>query len=176
MDTATAHTETSIRPKVTVAVLGLVAAATLGCTAPGRPTIPPTTGSATTTSQHEALVAWYNTAQSSVQDLGDAWVKVSEAAKHNNIAAVGVFCQQAHEADDELQQHMPSPDPELTAALQKAMSDYDAGTRLCTSAVESDNLDDLDQATNLLAEANKEMNTAVEILHRGLFGPRGPTE
>jgi hypothetical protein len=160
----------SIRQKIVVAVIGLGTAATVGCT-PGRlPTMPSTTVAPTTTSQHEALVASYNTAQVPVQDLGDVWVKVSEAAKHHNITAMGIFCQQAHDANDELQQHMPSPDPELTAALQTAISDYDAGTHLCTAAVENDNLDYLDQGSHVLADANKDMNTAVEILRRDLFG------
>lgn len=36
---------------------------------------------------------------------------------------MGIACQEENDAVEQFQQHMPSPDPELTAQLQKALSD-----------------------------------------------------
>jgi hypothetical protein len=63
---------------------------------------------------------------------------------------------------------MPSPDPDLTAQLQKALSDYSAAAAICTTAVENRNLDDFGQGATFLHEANTYMDNAVTILDADL--------
>jgi hypothetical protein len=121
-----------------------------------------------TTSQRDALVAWHETTQAPIQELSDAMDQISTAAKADNLSAMGIACQRAHDATDQVQQHMPSPDPELTAALQKAISDYNGATRICTTAVENRNLDDFQQGADLINEGNNYVDTAVSILRRDL--------
>jgi hypothetical protein len=81
---------------------------------------------------------------------------------------MGIACQEEHDAVEQFQQHMPSPDPDLTAQLQKALSDYAAAAAICTTAVENRNLDDFAQGATLLGEANTYMDNAVKILDTDL--------
>jgi hypothetical protein len=83
---------------------------------------------------------------------------------------MGISCQEEHDAVEQFQQHMPSPDPELTAQLQKALSDYGEAAAICTTAVENRNLDDFAQGATLLGEANTYMDNAVKILDSDLGG------
>ena len=53
---------------------------------------------------------------------------------------MGIACQAQHDAVEQVQQRMPSPDPDLTAQLQKALSDYSSAATICTTAVENGNL------------------------------------
>jgi hypothetical protein len=63
---------------------------------------------------------------------------------------------------------MPSPDPELNAPLQKALSDYNAAASICTTAVENRNIDDFQQGATLMREGNTYMGNALKVLERDL--------
>jgi hypothetical protein len=129
-------------------------------------TAEPTT--TTTTPLRDAISAWQGETLAPMQELGDAMDKISNASKAGDLTTMGITCQHAHDATEQLQQHMPSPDPDLTAALQKAISDYNSATQICTTAVENNNLADFAQGGDLLGEANNYMDTAVSILRRDL--------
>lgn len=131
-------------------------------------TAQPTT---TTTSPRDALVAWHTETQAPVQELADAMDKIANASKVGDLTTMGIACQHAHDATEQLQQHMPSPDPDLTADLQKAISDYNCATQICTTAVENNNLNDFAQGSDILTEANNYLDTAANILHRDLGQP-----
>jgi hypothetical protein len=80
----------------------------------------------------------------------------------------GIACQEENDAVEQFQQRMPSPDPEVTAQLQKALSDYAAAATICTTAVENRNFDDFKQAATLVEEANTYMDDALGSLQRDL--------
>jgi hypothetical protein len=130
-------------------------------------TAEPTT-TTTTPPLRDAVSAWQQETLAPMQELGDAMDKISNASKAGDLTTMGITCQHAHDATEQLQQHMPSPDPDLTAALQKAISDYNSATQICTTAVENNNLTDFAQGSDLLGEANNYMDTAVSILRRDL--------
>ena len=94
--------------------------------------------------------------------------KVSKAAGAYDLTSMGIACQEAHDAVEQFQQRMPSPDPELTAQLQKALSDYDAAAAICTTAVENRNIDDFAQGGTLISEANTYMDNAIKVLDADL--------
>jgi hypothetical protein len=131
-------------------------------TATATPTTTPTT------SKLDALRAWHEATLVPAQELRDATAKISTAAAAYDLTSMGIACQEAHDAVESFQQHMPSPDPELTAQLQKALSDYGAGATICTTAVENRNLDDFAQGGTLIREANTYMDNAVKILDTDL--------
>jgi hypothetical protein len=131
-------------------------------------TAEPTTTTATTTPLRDAVSAWQRETLAPMQELGDAMDKISNASKVGDLTTMGITCQHAHDATEQLQQHMPSPDSDLTAALQKAISDYNSATQICTTAVENNNLTDFAQGSDILSEANNYMDAAVSILRRDL--------
>ena len=131
-------------------------------TATAAPTTTPTT------SQQDAIRAWHNATLVPAQEVRDAADKISKAAGAYDLTSMGIACQEEHDAVEQFQQHMPSPDPDLTAQLQKALSDYGAAAAICTTAVENRNLDDFAQGATLLGEANTYMNNAVKILDTDL--------
>jgi hypothetical protein len=134
-------------------------------------TAEPSTTTTSTTSRQDAVAAWHQETLAPMQEIDDAMGKISNAAKLGDLTTMGIACQHAHDATEQLQQHMPSPDPDLTAALQQAISDYNSATQICTTAVENNNLNDFAQGSDILSEANKYMDTAVSILRRDLGQP-----
>ena len=117
-----------------------------------------------TTSQQDAVRAWHNAALVPLQEIRDASDKIVKAAEAFDLTSMGIACQEQHDAVEQVQQHMPSPDPDLTAQLQKALGDYSAATTICTTAVENRNFDDFAQGATLLHEANTYMDNAAQIL------------
>ena len=152
----------------------LVLAPALAACGPGIPNPFPKTKTVTatatpttsTTSQQDAIEAWWETTRVAAQELGDAMDKMGTAADREDPTTLGITCQEAHDAVEKFREHQPSPDPQLTAQLEKALSDYDAAARICTTAMENGNLDDLKQAGALICEGNTYMNNAVDILRR----------
>ena len=124
-------------------------------------TAEPTNTTTTTPPLRDVISAWQRQTQAPMQELGDAMDKISNASKVGDLTTMGITCQHAHDATEQLQQHMPSPESDLTAALQKAMSDYNSATQICTTAVENNDLTDFAQGSDLLSEANNYMDTAV---------------
>jgi hypothetical protein len=57
--------------------------------------------------------------------------KTSAAADAGDLTTMGIACQEARDAVADFQQHLPSPDPELNAPLQKALSNYNAAASIC---------------------------------------------
>ncbi|MGB7868320.1 MAG: hypothetical protein WBM01_08595 [Mycobacterium sp.] len=98
-----------------------------------------------TTSKQDAIRAWHNAALVPAQELRDAADKISKAGEAFDLTSMGIACQEERGAVEQFQQHMPSPDPDLTAQLQKALSDYGTAAAICTTAVENRNLDDFAQ-------------------------------
>jgi hypothetical protein len=124
-----------------------------------------------TTSQQDAMRTWHNAALVPLQEIRDAANEIVKAAEAFDLTSMGIACQKQHDAVEQAQQHMPSPDPDLTAQLQKALSDYSAATTICTTAVANRNLDDFAQGATLIDEANTYMDNAVKVLDADLGEP-----
>jgi hypothetical protein len=86
-----------------------------------------------TVSQQDAVRAWHNAVLVPLQEMRDAADEIVNAAQDFNLASMGIHCQEQKDAVEQVQQHMPSPDPDLTAQLQKALSDYSAAGAICTT-------------------------------------------
>ncbi len=124
------------------AVMAVLLVSAGACAAPDRPAGPPTTSVATahpTTSRSPAtgsLAAAIRQWEASTGDLfkrsGRALQQVSEASDAGDEAAVRSGCVQLHDANAvELQRLLPTPDPELTAELQRMIDDMNVATHAC---------------------------------------------
>ncbi len=63
---------------------------------------------------------------------------------------------------------MPTPDPQLTTALQAALSDYDTGTHFCVAGTQDYDVNELEHTLTFLQSANNYMEQATAILDRDL--------
>jgi len=133
-------------------------------------TVTATAGPTTTptTSQLHALRAWRDATLVPAQEVRDAAGQIVKAGETFDLTSMGIACQEEKDAVEQFQQHMPSPDSEVNAPLQKALSDYSAAATICTTAVENSNFDDFKQAATLVDEANTYMDNALKILQADL--------
>ena len=111
---------------------------------------------------------WYSGTKPHFEGMVDAGNALAQANENQHLVAVNSSCRQLHDAAANMQQRMPAPDPELTRALQAAISDYDAGTHFCMAGTQSLDPDELKQSVTFLKSANSRMNAAVAIVHRDL--------
>lgn len=106
------------------------------------------------------------------KDHLDAIVHASDAmksaVKNANISGLGAACQNFHDGVQGLQGHMPTPDEQLTTALQAALSDYDAGTHFCIASTQDHDVKELKHSLTFLDSANNYMEQATAILDRDL--------
>jgi hypothetical protein len=154
----------------TLAATAVALVPAIGACGPIRPPWPTKTVTATTptTSQQDAIRGWWKTTQVPAQELRDAFGDIAAALDRDDPTRVAVNCQKQDGAVEQFQQKLPSPDPALTAQLQKALEDYDAAAQICTTAIINHNYDDLEQAGMLIREGNTYMDNAIDILHRDL--------
>jgi hypothetical protein len=68
------------------------------------------------------LRTWLTRAEPSIDALVDARHEIASAAANHDITGTSAACRTADGAVANLQHNLPSPDPALTAALQKAIS------------------------------------------------------
>ena len=117
--------------KQVVAAIAIGLAA-VGCSALNRstPTPPP---------MSVQVHTWYSNTKPRFEEMVDAG---NALAQNEDLAAVNSSCRQLHDAAAHMQERMPTPDPELTQALQAAISDYDAGTHFCMAGTQSLDPDD----------------------------------
>jgi hypothetical protein len=127
-------------------------------TATAAPTTTPTP------SKQDAVRAWHNAVLVPLQEMRDAADKIVGAGEVFDLTTMGIACQEQRDAVEQVQQHMPSPDPDLTTPLQKALSDYSAANAICTTAIENHNLDDFGQGATFLHEGNTYWDNAAKIL------------
>lgn len=131
-----------------IRILGALAVlAAAGCAAPPAPA--PTTGTATTpptattsTSAQAPLGAaireWEAVAGNHFKESAQALEEVADSAGAEDEAAVRAACRRLHDTNSGgLQGHLPTPDPELTAELQKMIDDMNTATHACLRFTET---------------------------------------
>jgi hypothetical protein len=153
-----------MREAIVGAALILVAA---GCS-PQTHTSGSTT--ATTTSHAQAVRAWVELTKTPMQDLGIAMGKASLAIGTRDYTGLGAACRQAHDAANALQGHMPSPDKELTDALQASLSDFDTASHFCVAAVEDNDANEARHTDELMNSSDRHLMTTTAIRDRIVNG------
>ena len=83
-------------------------------------------------SMSTAIRAWEERTGDLFKRSGRALQKVSEASDAGDEAAVRSGCTELHDANAvQLQRLLPTPDPELTAELQRMIDDMNVATHAC---------------------------------------------
>lgn len=128
-------------------------------------------GTTTTTSSHpQAVREWIELTKDHMQDLGIAMGKATVAVGAHDYAALGAACHEGHDAASFLQGHIPSPDKELTTALQASLDDFDAASHFCVAAVEDSDANEARHAGEFMNSAEGHLTTATAIRDRILNG------
>ena len=123
----------------------------------------------TTTSLATALRQWESAAGEHFAESGKALQQVTEASAANDEAALRSGCQQLHDANTVgLQRDLPTPDPRLTAELQRMLDDINTATHACVRFVLA--REEVDAATyrDYLARAVEHLHRAKGILDADL--------
>jgi len=154
-----------MKKAIVVAALGLVAA---GCTSE---THTSSSTSSTTKMPHaQAVREWVETTMDYQQDLANAVVSAGLAAGRLDYAALHAACHRAHDAADELQRHMPTPDKELTDTLQASLNDFDTASHFCVAAVEDNDANEARHTGEFMRSADEHLKIAAGIRDRLVKG------
>ncbi|WP_156737860.1 hypothetical protein [Mycobacterium scrofulaceum] len=128
-------------------------------------------GPTTTTPRAQAVRGWVEQTKDHMQDLGIAMGKATFAIGEHDYVALGAACHEGHEAASFLQGHLPSPDKELTDALQASLDDFDAASHFCVAAVEDKDANEARHAGEFMNSAEGHLTTATGIRDRIVNGP-----
>jgi hypothetical protein len=128
-------------------------------------TTPTTTPAPPTTFSHRSAVQdWAAKYSPIIRALGMALSERRDAVSSGDISRARVACQHLHDADVALQDDLPTPDAELTNALQSAVDDYGRSANFCIRGTTNLSMSDLDQASSFVDQATVQMQTAAVIL------------
>ena len=125
---------------------------------------------ATATSRAQAVRTWVDLTGDHMRDMGIAMGKATVAIGSHDYAGLATACRQAHDAANFLQGHMPSPDKELTDALQASLSDFDTASHFCTAAVEDNDENEARHADEFISPSEGHLTTATAIRDRIVNG------
>jgi hypothetical protein len=160
----------------TVAGLGLLVVAFIGMArhpADNRESSPALATSSTTTTSTTALAAamreWQSRAGDHFKETAKALDQVSQGSEHDDDDAVRTGCQRLHDTNAiGLQADLPTPDPALTAELQRMIDDVNIAAHACLRFSGSRNQDDAATYQTYLARAVDHLTTAKQILNEDL--------
>lgn len=164
----------------------LLAASLCGCSAgapvTGRSTLgSPPEGSTSTTSRPAppkpppslaaAMREWEAIAGDHFKKSATALGRVSDAAAAGDDSAVRGACEDLHDTNAiGLQGHLPTPDPALTAELQRMIDDVNIATHACLRFADGHRPTDADTYQEYLARAVEHLHRAKGILAADLRG------
>jgi hypothetical protein len=160
----------------TLAGLGLLVVAFIGMArhpANNRESSPATATSSTTTASTSALAVamreWEARAGDHFKESAQALEQVSEGADRGDDAAVRAGCQRLHDTNAVgLQADLPTPDPALTAELQRMIDDVNTAAHACLRFSDTRREDDASTYQTYLARAIDHLTTAKQILNEDL--------
>jgi len=121
------------------------------------------------------LRAWFAPAEAAIKALITRRDEISSAAARNDLAGTGAACQSADAAVASLRQYLPSPDWELSTALQAAIDSYHVGMGYCIKGAQTQDGNDIEQAATYLRQGNANLLAAVNILASELDPEFGDT-
>jgi hypothetical protein len=117
------------------------------------------------TSRVAALQQWWAGAEQDFADMRNASDDVDQAFSRFRPGALATACQHVHDAAEvKMQSHLPSPDRKLTAELNAAIRDFNFASHLCLTAVAGSPANYDDEFLSLMAQANKHMRAAQDII------------
>ena len=116
-----------------------------------------------------AMREWESRAGDHFTESARALDQVSQAAERGEEAGVRMGCQRLHDINAVgLQADLPTPDPALTAELQRMIDDVNTAAHACLRFADSRNDDDAATYQTYLARAIDHLTTAKQILNEDL--------
>jgi hypothetical protein len=117
------------------------------------------------TSKVAALQQWWAGAEQDFADMRNASDDIDQALSRFRPGALATACQHVHDAAEvKMRSHLPSPDRKLTAELNAAIRDFNFASHLCLTAVAGSPANYDDEFLSLMAQANKHMRAAQDII------------
>lgn len=108
---------------------------------------------------------WYSEAKVHFDNTRNHMQAVIDAIEANDLVATRSACSSAHdELANDLQAHLPTPDPALTTALQSEIDDVHTAMHICMSLGPDSTPADLEQADTFMHQAELHMKTVDAIL------------
>lgn len=122
------------------------------------------------TSSVTALQQWWAGAEKDFTDMRNASDDVDQALSRFRPGALAAACQHVHDAAEvKMQSHLPSPNRKLTAELRAAIKDFHSASHLCLAAVAGSPTNYDGEFLSLMAQANKHMRAAQDIVDQILI-------
>jgi hypothetical protein len=173
---------TADRRRMTLAVTAVVGAIVAGLVllvvafigmarhpADDREPLPASTTTTSTTALAAAMREWQSRAGDHFKETAKALDQVSQGSEHEDTAAVRTGCQRLHDTNAiGLQADLPTPDPALTAELQRMVDDVNTAAHACLRFSDSRHQDDATTYQTYLARAVDHLTTAKQILNEDL--------
>jgi hypothetical protein len=137
------------------------AASITASTTPQRTTPPSTPPS----SRAEAIREWEGIAREHFKESATALEQVSQASAAEDEAGLRAGCQRLHDTNAiGLQEDLPTPDPQLTAEVQRMIDDMNVATHACLRFALGRDPTDADNYQEYLARAVEHLQRAKAIL------------
>lgn len=123
----------------------------------------------TTTSLADEMKGWEAVAGEHFTESSQALQQVSDASAAEDAQALGSGCKKLHDANVVgLQRDLPTPDPKLTAELQRMIDDVNIATHACIRFVLAREAVDVQTYQDYLARAVEHLHRAKAVLDADL--------
>lgn len=132
-------------------------------------TAPATAPPTSVTSMAAAMREWESRAGDHFKESAQALSQISEAGDAGDAAVVRAACQRLHDNNSVgLQADLPTPDPQLTAQLQRMIDDMNTATHACLRFADSRQPHDASTYRDHLSRAVEHLHRAKVILDADL--------
>ena len=105
----------------------------------------------------ETMEEWASANAGYVDDMASALGDVESAANTRDADLVDSACSDMHDANEVMASVLPAPDPDMTAVLQSAISDFDESAHFCLDG-------DYEAAGTYVELAGAHMNEATSLV------------
>ena len=120
---------------------------------------------ATTMSRQVAINTWYRTASPAVKQIDVSMRLAHGALGEHDFSDLRAACVEMHEATEELDSLLPTPDPRLTAEFEGAAENYGEASKLCMSVSLETPTDHLKEMSSHFTAGQAHMMAAFAIIN-----------
>jgi hypothetical protein len=117
-------------------------------------------------SHADTLKAWRTQAQPSIDRMNDAMAWFEGAVRSSDYPGALAACRSFAGGVDGLEQHLPSPDDEVTAILTEAVSRFRDFDRECVTVNPQMTRDQANAVVSLRDKGIERIKTAVDMMNR----------
>jgi hypothetical protein len=117
-------------------------------------------------SRADAMKAWRNQAQPSIDKMNDAMAWFEGAVRSSDYGGALEACRSFAGGVDSLEGHLPSPDDSVTAVLRDAVSHFRDFDRECLTVNPQTSRDEADLVVSHRNDGIERIKTAVDMMDR----------